>query len=37
MAIAQSGDRFVIELQRQIAVIDDNEVIAGTVHFVKVE
>ena len=37
MAIAESGDDFVIELEREVTVINDNEVIAGAVHFVKVE
>jgi hypothetical protein len=37
VAIAKSFDGFGVEGNREIAVVDDNEVIAGAVHFVEVE
>ena len=37
MAIAEGGDGVLVEGDGEIAVINDNEVIAGAVHFVEVE
>ena len=37
VAVAEGFDGFGVEGNREIAIVDDDEVIAGTVHFVEVE
>jgi hypothetical protein len=37
MAVAESGDGVLVEGDGEIAVVDDDEVIARAVHFVEVE
>src|SRR5690606_35159726 len=37
VAVAKMGDLIAVELEGEIAVVDDDEVVAGTVHFVEVK
>ena len=37
VAVAERGDRVAVEFDREVAVINDDEVIAGAVHFEKVQ
>ena len=37
VAVAEGLDGQTVEFDREVAVIDDDEVITGTVHFIKVE
>lgn len=37
MAIAECGDGVLVEGSAEIAVVNNDEIIAGTVHFIKAE